>query len=252
MIIWLLGASGFIGSNFSMLSAGKFNLIAIPHLSPNLTLYPNPDVIINLAASEPNANEIDSMVANLRFPSEILNYVKVRSTKPFKWLQIGSYFELQIPLGRSDFYSIHKAQMREKLSFEENAENINVTSLILPHVFGPGQKPNRLIPASIEAFRSGKTFRTSPGEQFLPIIHVDDAITAILSAVDSSQILCSASPVWYGKVKELLSLIRDQLGYGTFLTDTKLASIDTNFPRVEFPPPVINWSPLKDLSSLVS
>jgi nucleoside-diphosphate-sugar epimerase len=48
------------------------------------------------------------------------------------------------------------------------------------HVYGPGESPERLIPAAARALRQGRAFLASPGMQVRDPIHVADVATALL------------------------------------------------------------------------
>jgi len=251
MTVWILGANGFIGKHLIEVLSGERTVHKVSHANDSWKQLPIPEVVINLAASEPNATERDSRSANIDFPTSVINHL-YQNDHRFKWVQIASYFEYQCGMGRKDHYSLHKLEFRTWLTSKCQEYNIELTSLVLPHVFGAGEKPNRLIPSAIYSFQNGIVFKTSAGEQFLPILNVYDACRAISSTLNSSQEICSAFPFWYGRVKELLQIIQAHVGRGQFQIDPDWKSIDHTFPRILFPEPVINWQPLRNIESLTS
>lgn len=250
MEIWVLGAGGFIGKSLIAVESKTLNFMPLSKTNTVFEKIKSPDFIINLAASALDASKEQSFEANIGYPSRILNVALEKMERPFKWIQIGSYFEMQVQMGRKDFYSIDKLKFREQITSRSKTEGFELTSLILPHIFGPGAKAERLIPSAIRSFKSGETFYASSGSQFLPILHVQDAANSILAAVKSIQNLCSATPIWYGSVSELLEIIMKQLNQGKYVIDAMIQSTDSAYPRVIFPETVLNWKPEHDLSSL--
>ena len=251
MTVWILGANGFIGKHLIEELSGVCTVHKVSHTNDSWKRFPVPEFVINLAASGPDATEKDSRSANIDFPTTVINHLRL-TDHHFKWVQIASYFEYQCSMGRKDRYSIHKLEFRTWLASKCQEYDIELTSLVLPHVFGAGEKSNRLIPSAAYSFHNGIVLRSSAGEQFLPILNVYDACRAISCALNSSQEICSAFPFWYGRVKELLQIIQAQVGRGQFRLDPDWKSIDHAFPRIVFPEPVINWRPLRNIESLTS
>ena len=249
-VIWVLGASGFIGHRIREFFPSDTEVHTISHLGREWELKPRPSCVVNLASSPPDADEETSIAANYVFPKSILEYLKNGGEEKIKWVQAASYFELQCEFGRTDFYSLHKLKFREWLTFQNKPNNFEVVNIFLPHIFGPGESINRLIPSAKYTFKKGEDFVTSSGKQFIPILHVNDACAAIVAATKSSQTNCSASPIWYGRVIELVQLIHSRIGSGRITIDTKRHSIDENYPKVFFPDKVTGWSANSDLTTI--
>ena len=247
-LVWLLGGNGFIGKNLFPKLAKTFQVQKIEHSNPKFNTLKKPDIIINMAASLPLASESDSYAANFHYPETILAYANNYFGSEFKWVQVASYFELQCQFGRKDFYSIDKLAFRQFVHEGSRINGYSVTSIILPHIFGPFADPGRLIPAAINAFKSGINFEVKSGRELLPVLHVDEAVSALLAAIESDQSLCSANPAWYGTVEELTMMIKSQIGSGAFSVVETMESMRQNYPKVIFPDPVKNWLDAPDFA----
>lgn len=244
--VLLLGASGFIGSHLGNHLKSTYEILTINRQSNdflNLIKMGKPDVIINCSASSPNADFFESLEANVNFQMRCLQVLASQSQKPIRWVQVASYFELQIVFGRRDNYSIHKALCRALLEQMSERGFINLTTIFLPHVFGHGEMASRVIPSITSQLLANKEIEISKGDQYLPILSVQDTCEAISMAIQTDQDSCSASPMWYGKLKDLANLMHQALKKGNLRVNPSKVSIDDSFPQVQFPPTVKNWSP---------
>jgi nucleoside-diphosphate-sugar epimerase len=81
------------------------------------------------------------------------------------------------------------------------------------HVYGPGENPNRLVPATIRTLLSGKDFLASPGDQVRDYLHVDDIASAFLRLAEAKGTgvfnICSNLPI---TIRHLLSRIEELCG----------------------------------------
>lgn len=145
--IVILGGNGFIGNSLYNHLNSQYNTLKIGHETENaldIVKSFEPTVIINCSASHPHANFKESLEANLIYQTKFLNYIILENKPSLKWVQIGSYFEIQIKYGRYDNYSIHKNIFRAILDDAYNKNLIKLTTIILPHVFGQGENTNRI------------------------------------------------------------------------------------------------------------
>jgi nucleoside-diphosphate-sugar epimerase len=244
--VLLLGASGFIGSHLENHLKSTYQILTVNRKSSdflNLLRMAEPDVIINCSASAPTADFFESLEANVNFQMRCLEVLTSQSQKPIKWVQVASYFELQIVFGRRDNYSIHKSLCRALLEQMSERGLINLTTIFLPHVFGRGEMASRIIPSITSELLANKEMQISKGDQYLPILGVQDTCVAISMAIQTDQDSCSASPMWYGKLKDLANLMHQTLKKGNLKVNPSKVSIDDSFPPVQFPPSVNNWSP---------
>jgi len=244
--VLILGANGFIGSRLRADLDEEYEIIVIDRKSSTFEIQlanSNPDIVVNCSASNPDANFFESLNANVFFQMKCLEVISKGRTSPFKWVQVGSYFEYQISYGRSDHYTIHKELCRKLLMEAAINGRFSITTIFLPHVFGKGEKSTRLIPYLKGQFRKGELASISAGEQYLPILSLEDASSAIKAAIQSNQIECSAFPIWHGKVTELAHLMQKQMSADLLFSDSSKVSVDASFPPTHFPPGVEGWAP---------
>jgi len=242
--ILLLGRNGFIGKHLYNLLNNDYEVIEITDKKTNSKIVGmSPDYVINLCASLPNANFTESLNANVLYPLNVLEKLLINRKKTLKWIQIGSYFELQIEFGRNDCYTLHKKAFRNLINeLEISNKLLSVHSIILPHVTGNGEPGGRLFPI-MKKFNqekiSAKLFTN--GSQFLPILEVSDACTAILQALVSNQKISSAHPVLHLKVKDIV--YKCVINASESIFNENLSSPDSNYPMVKFPENVSNFKP---------
>lgn len=250
MTVLLLGSSGFIGKALGLKLERIYELVKVDRKTDLETLFKSDqtyDFIINCASSSPNADSNQSHESNFLYPKQFFANVSTRN-----WIQVESYFQIQIPLGRVDPYSIEKQRFSEFLDKEASTQNSpQIHHLYLPHIFGEGDRPERLISAVVSSFRSGEDFQTSTGSQFLPLLHLSDAVEGIARFMDNPTRSASCSPFWYGSVKELLDLISAQFSRVRVLYGRKPNPVDVDFPRVVFPQSVEGWQPKMQLNEFL-
>lgn len=243
--VLLLGASGFIGQELNVSLLSNYNVFKLDRSSQTFNLQLSqikPDIVINCSSSKPNASFLESLGANFLFQMKCLNVISTAKTSKFKWVQVGSYYELQIAQGRNDFYSIHKALCRRLLTEAASEGIIDLTTIFLPHIFGKGENPNRITPYLKNQFQTGETASITSGQQYLPMLPIEDAVEAITAAISSTQTVCSASPIWHGKVIDLANLIHSQVGNGFINLEQTRKSVDEKFSPITFPPKVNAWN----------
>ena len=250
MKVLLLGSSGFVGKALGLKLGSIHELVKVNRKTDLETLFKSHqtyDFIINCASSSPNADLHQSRESNFLYPKHFFANVVTKN-----WLQIESYFQIQIPLGRVDPYSIEKQRFSEFLDMETGSQNSpQIHHLYMPHIFGEGDRPERLISAAVSSFRSGEDFQTSTGSQFLPLLHISDAVEGITRFMQNPAKSASCSPFWYGSVKELLQLISAQFLGVRVLYGQRPDPIDADFPRVEFPQSVEGWQPKMQLNEFL-
>lgn len=250
MKVLLLGSSGFIGKALGQKIERTHELVKVDRKTDleNLFKYDQGyDFIINCASSSPNADSNQSHESNFLYPKRFFANVPTRN-----WIQVESYFQIQIPLGRVDPYSIEKQRFSEFLDIEASTQKSpQIHHLYLPHIFGEGDRPERLISAAVSSFRSGEDFQTSTGSQLLPLLHLSDAVEGIARFMNNPTKSASCSPFWYGSVKELLDLISAQFSGVRVIYGRKPNPFDVDFPRVVFPQSVEGWQPKMQLNEFL-
>jgi len=253
--VLVLGGNGFIGKHLISTLFEIYEVIVFDRQEHSLeeTISNSfPDFVINCSASQANAKSMESFEANIQFQMECIKLLLKNTGQSFKWIQVASYFELQIPLGRKDNYSLDKQICRSLLHRLEEDRLIELTTIFLPHVFGEGENINRIIPSITKGLQSGQITEISRGEQFLPILGVEDCCSAISAAILTDQLICSAAPMWYDRVNLLASEMENAISRGVVQVNPEKMSIDNSFPKVEFPPMVKNWIPKMTFNDFIS
>lgn len=253
--VLVLGANGFIGGNLIPALREVYEVIDFNRQVDSIEEVVSskfPDFVINCSASKANAHAMNSFEANIEFQMACLKILLKQTKESFKWVQVASYYELQIPFGRTDNYSLDKQICRSILHRLEKDGFIKLTTIFLPHIFGKGENSNRVIPSIIRNLQNGQIAEISQGKQFLPILSVEDCCSAIIAAIQTDQLICSATPMWYDRVENLASIIQNAISKGVLQINTNNKSVDNSFLRVEFPPTVKNWISKMSINDFLS
>lgn len=139
------------------------------------------EAVVHLAAlgvqgrdRDPAAMEAANVAGTLRL-AEAMAAAGVR-----RLVATGSVLEL----GPGDPYWMSKARSREALAGAAARLGLHGWYLRLASLYGPGDDPQKLLPAAIAAARAGQPFEMTPGGQVREWLHVDDAVAALLSACE--------------------------------------------------------------------
>ena len=248
--ITILGSNGYIGSNLIDKLKNKATVQLVTRNNSEKITFSDRDlnVVINLCSSKISDDPLVSYESNLNFQKKILIE---NERKIFLWIQIASYYELQIAHGRSDSYSMHKTEFRKFLNeWEGKHENFTHKCLFLPHVFGRNESGDRLI-SSLKQLNIGKKTVFGSKDHYIPILYVDDAIAAILLAINADQKVSMAKPIWYGKLNELVkATAKNESIYD--LADFHGDKQEYSAVKIEFPKPLVGFNPLFTFSDLQS
>jgi nucleoside-diphosphate-sugar epimerase len=250
MRILLLGSSGFIGKALGHYLDQIYQVTKINRKSDLLRIFDANstfDYVINCASSRVNSNSEESFESNFKYPERIL-----RTTDSKHWIQIESYSQLQIGMGRQDSYVLDKQRFSEYLdAYSKSSQETAVHHLYLPHVFGQGDRRERLISSAIYAIKNRKIFETSLGTQFLPLLHITDAVSGIAKYIENPNQKAACTPFWYGKVKELLEMLSTHFESFKPVYGSRPDPVDANFPRVQFPKRVQDWKPEMQIEEFI-
>ena len=246
----MLGASGYIGKVLLDTNQNATEFVAVQHRekSDYRKYSSRISTIVNLSSSSFSADEKEAWEANYHYQKEIITSF---SSDKLKWIQVASYYELQIPQGRTDFYSRTKLAFRDFLTdFTSKHPNISATTVILPHVFGGNELQSRLIP-TIQKMILGESVQFGSLDQMIPLMHVRDAAAALLFAINSDQKLCTAKPIWEGSLGSLLEVL---LPNEENLHSAKFARISEIYKStaIEFPEYLEGFEPQYKISNLVN
>ena len=242
MKILILGSSGFIGKSLARHLNKEHSVVSLNRKTDVFKLFENTnnfDFVINCASSKLTSSSIESDESNFFYPKSIFH----EST--FKhWIQIESYFQLQIPLGRRDQYTITKQRFTDYLDSKLKTVNSpSIHHLYLPHIFDINDGNGRLISSVISSIKNGVLFNTTNGSQFLPILHAADAVLGIAKFIQNPSPIAACHPFWYGTISELLEIISLEFKDFSVCYGSKPDPVDANFPKVKFPNCIDGWQP---------
>jgi nucleoside-diphosphate-sugar epimerase len=206
----ITGATGFIGRHLlAALDGSDFEVHAIVrpsskplHLPPSqihlytghiqelLTILANvkPDMVIHLGAhlaAEQSTDNIDDFLnANIGFGTHLLE--AMRQCRISRILNIGTYYQQGTlrPTRPVNLYAATKQAFSTLLDFYGANYDISILTLILGHVYGPNESETKIISSLIQAILTGKTIPLSSGEQWLPLIHVNDIVSGVLTGIN--------------------------------------------------------------------
>ena len=250
MKVLLLGSSGFIGKSLASKIETLHQLVKVDRETNLEALFSSEmiyDFVVNCASSAPTAHSSQSHESNFKYPMQFFNQIKFEH-----WIQIDSYFQLQIPMGRNDPYSLDKQRFSTFLDAEANSRICPaIHHLFMPHVFGEGDRPGRLVSSAVSTFAMANTLESSSGSQFLPLLHISDAVSGIVKFIENPTATAACPPFWYGNVRELIELIASQFYEPRVIYGQRQDPIDARFPRVEFPQCVEGWQPKMQLNEFL-
>jgi nucleoside-diphosphate-sugar epimerase len=248
-ILLLLGGSGFIGKHLAERLSQAYQVVPLSHKSGTLNEIEGlkVEIVVNAAASPMNASQMIARDANYTWPHNVLMTL-LFSNPNLVWFQLASYFELQIGYGRSDPYTKEKANFTKALMDLERSSKLNISIIFLPHVFGHGERPERLFSSIRKSVSTDSVLKLSSGKQMLPILSVQSTVDLIFELIkqnplDRQQSVCSASPYWYGTVRDLIREISHEVNPQLFEFDAEKKSTDEGMPKVDFPNPIFIKEP---------
>ena len=146
-----------------------------------------PDVVFHLAAistSDHHAKDVDGMVlANILFSTQLVEamfrngIVNLVNTETFWQHSKGTLDYSPVCL-----YAATKQAFRDILMYYADTRNINAISLILYDTYGSDDPRNKLINFLKKSLGVNKPIDMTSGDQFVDLVHIDDVITAFMTA----------------------------------------------------------------------
>jgi len=216
--ILLTGATGFLGSyllerllkenyNVIILKRSFSNIWRIKHLLDSTKYYDidkiplekifeenKVDIVIHLATyykKSHNYKDIGMMIdSNLKFPTKILDLMRLYGTKYF--INTGTFFEYELVdryisenTSKSPYnlYASTKLAFGEILKYYSQNYNIKIIDLKLFAPYGPKDNENKLIPFLIKNFLKNKIIELSPSEQKWNWTYYKDVVEAYIRAI---------------------------------------------------------------------
>lgn len=253
MKIAVLGGRGFIGTAIIKELTQEHKILTVkPEIDGSFDelIAFKPNLIINSCASRPDASENDSRVANFDYPLKVFNLISKKIHSPITWIQLASYYELELSFGRNDPYTRYKNEFRSYLHAKCLDSNIDMRILFLPHVIGRGERPNRFVSTAIKTINNNLDYRLEHPSINLPLLMIDDAVSAVHKFIGNKQRVASAYPIYYKSNRDLLEDIIEILGTKKVHIIVRSNS-DLESKKVMFPPKVEGWEPLISLEDYI-
>ncbi len=83
-------------------------------------------------------------------------------------------------------YAAMKQAFTDVLRFYQEVAGLPVVTLELTDTYGPGDPRPKLLPILARAAREGTQLQMTDGTQLIDLLHVDDAVTALLATADGN------------------------------------------------------------------
>ncbi|MBG6154065.1 nucleoside-diphosphate-sugar epimerase [Labrenzia sp. EL_159] len=152
---------------------GRHNITNVIHVA---TIYP---------ANETGGNAVNILNANLLFGGKILEASRLAGVTGFINIGTFSQFAKYGNVRPNSLYAATKQAFSELLSYYADWHNLNALTLILYDLYGPGDTRPKLLPELISAAKTGKWIDATPGEQKMVPLHVQDAVSAVVLALNN-------------------------------------------------------------------
>jgi nucleoside-diphosphate-sugar epimerase len=211
MKVLVTGASGFIGSNVLAALAGHGELYGTSRMYGDgrpgahvhwlacdllkadaaevLIAHCRPDVLVHSAwhtkagSYWEDGENFDWLAASERLLDAFVaaggrRFVGIGSCAEYATTD-GPCNEMLTPLTTDSAYAAAKARFFARLEAERAAGRAQTAYARLFFVYGPGEKPTRLIPSVITKLLSGEPAQTGPGELRRDFIHIRDTAQAL-------------------------------------------------------------------------
>jgi nucleoside-diphosphate-sugar epimerase len=187
------------------------------------------DTVFHLASYgvQPHDRDHDQLIdGNVRLLSHVLQAVSGWPLQRFIFTgscaEYGFYARENIaisedqPLRPASLYGAAKASAELYGHALATQLKIPFVTLRLFNVFGPGEKPHRLLPSIIDALENERPVELTGGEQQRDLLHVDDVADALLTAANSESLrslaaynICSGVPV---SIRQVVEIAAELLG----------------------------------------
>lgn len=136
--------------------------------SSNLAEFSNSElVVINCASSRNSRNEDLSRQGNFEFPKRVLEVLLAVKGLNTKWVQIETFWQYSKTPIPDASYVLWKNRFSVMLAESSRNKSFEVEKLVLPHLFGPFDGPNRFLPKLfLKLLRNEDVYVDSPEELF--------------------------------------------------------------------------------------
>lgn len=157
----------------------------------NLTEFSESDlVVINCASSRNSRDEELSQEGNFGFPKRVLEVLLTVKGLKTKWIQIETFWQYSKTPIPDASYVLWKNRFSAMLTDSPRNENFEVEKLVLPHLIGPHDGPNRFLPRTfLKLLKNEDAPVDSPDELFClaDVRDVSDHLVRTLGSTGKSK-----------------------------------------------------------------
>jgi nucleoside-diphosphate-sugar epimerase len=145
-----------------------------------------PDVVFHLAClavSEHTVDQVEELVrSNVLLPTQLLEAMSAHGVRHL--VNVGSAWQHfdDAPYSPVCLYAALKQAVEDILELYVESAGISAVTLKLFHVYGDDDPRPRLVSLLARALRSGTRLDMTGGAQWVDLVHVDDAVDALLRA----------------------------------------------------------------------
>lgn len=201
------GAGGFVGAHLcARLAADGWDVVGVtrhdvdladPVATAAMARAVDPEVVFDLAATRAEATpgeRATTMAVNAGSGAWVVEgagprcRAVVRLGSSTEYAETDGPMDEQTPLRPRGFFGATKAAGSLLVAATAAAKGVRATILRAFQVYGPGDKPHRLVPTVLGAARSGEVLpMTAPGMR-RDWVHVDDVVEACVRAALADQL----------------------------------------------------------------
>lgn len=151
-----------------------------------------PDIVVHLAADiskKTTSENISNMIAvNIAFPAYLLQLSLEYNISSFINISTFSTSIDGKDYNPQTFYAATKKATEDLVAYYSLRTNLDVCTLCFYDVYGPNQPHARFLNECLDAVDKGRPLHMSPGEQEICFLYVEDAVDAIIHAIESKNL----------------------------------------------------------------
>ena len=143
------------------------------------------ETVFHLATTyiySPSEIQISQLInSNIELPVQLAQILS-NEKKPVNWINVSTFMQHYESLDYSptSIYAATKQAAEDLLKYFEAIGAIQLKTIIFSNVYGENDKREKLINYLISCIKNDQTARISSGTQVLEMLHVDDAVRALV------------------------------------------------------------------------
>jgi nucleoside-diphosphate-sugar epimerase len=118
--------------------------------------------------------------ANVTFGAQLAEAIARTTRSPF--VNVGTAWQRfeGRPASPTSLYAATKQAFEDLLAFYAQVEALPAATVYFFDTYGPDDPRPKLVPALLDAARNGRALEMSGGDQLIDLLHVDDAVSALV------------------------------------------------------------------------